>query len=100
MQTNKTTEKKVKKAQIAEKAKENDLWVISEYLMQLKFSPRVMGVDEADVWKKIEKLCELYENTLKEERAKNRKLTKQLNECALKLKNLVKATKTEATDGK
>lgn len=83
------------KPRVAKKAAEQDLWVISEYLKELKFAPRVMGVDEADVWKKIEKLCELYEMELATERAKNKKLLAQLNNCALQLKKLLPAQKRE-----
>ena len=31
-------------------------------------------MDEADVWRKIERLCELYEDALEAERAKNEDL--------------------------
>ena len=84
--------------QAAEKAQENDLYVISDYLKNLKFSTRVMGVDEADVWKKIEKLCELYDEALLAEREKNKKLTKQLNACLLRLKNLLPPKEEKETN--
>ena len=85
----------IKKPPVAQKAAEQDLWVISEYLKDLKFMPRIMGVDQADVWKKIAKLCELYENELAEERAKNKKLLNQLNACAIQLKKFLPAQKKE-----
>ena len=44
------------------------LYAISQYLEKVKFAPRMMGVDEADVWRKLEKLCELYEDALTAER--------------------------------
>ena len=72
--------------QVADAAQANDLYVISDYLKKLKFSPRLMGVDEADVWKKIEKLCELYDDALAAERGKNEKLTRLARSYALKLK--------------
>ena len=95
MASKKSMNPKTVKAQIAQKQSENDLWVISSYLKDVKFAPRILGVDEADVWKKIEKLCELYENELATERAKNKKLTKQLNTCAIQLKKLLPAKKTQ-----
>ena len=81
--------------QAAGKAAEKELYAISAYLKKLKFAPRVMGVDEADVWKKIEKLCELYEDALIVEREKNKKLTKQLQACAVQLKKLLPPKKAE-----
>ena len=86
--------------QVAETAQSKDLYVISNYLKNLKFSPRVMGVDEADVWKKIEKLCELYEDALTQERGKNEKLTRQLRAYAVKLKAYMEAeNKLEEPNG-
>ena len=41
---------------------------ITEYLEQLKFKKRLFGVDEADVWKKIQELHHLYEEALAWER--------------------------------
>ena len=79
--------------QVAENAQNKQLYAISDYLKKLKFSPRVMGVDEADVWKKIEKLCELYDNALAEERGRNEKLTRQLKASLIKLKQLAPAEK-------
>ena len=86
--------------QAAENAQSRDLFVISNYLKNLKFSPRVMGVDEADVWKKIEKLCELYEDALMQERGRNEKLTRQLRAYAAKLKAYMEAeNKLEEPNG-
>lgn len=47
---------------------------VSKWLSQVEFAPRLFGVDEADVWRKIERLCELYEDALEAEREKNEKL--------------------------
>ena len=48
---------------------------VARYLSDLKFKRASFGgVDEADVWKKIEKLCELYEESIYTERAERRKL--------------------------
>ena len=43
---------------------------IAKYLQKLKFKPRLFGVDQADVWKKIEELNALYETALLAERAR------------------------------
>ena len=48
---------------------------VARYLSTLKFRRVTFGgVDEADVWKKIEKLCELYEESIYTERAEKKKL--------------------------
>lgn len=79
--------------QVAEQAQEKDLWAISQYLQSLTFTPRVLGVDEADVWKKLEKLCQMYEQALATERGKNAKLARQLKLCAAKLESYTAARK-------
>lgn len=43
-------------------------FAVAKYLKDLKFKRRLGGVDEADVWKKIERLCQLYEDALEEAR--------------------------------
>ena len=43
---------------------------IAKYLKKLHFKPRLFGVDQADVWKKIEELNGLYETALLAERAR------------------------------
>ena len=78
--------KQTNRKQIVEAKEQDELYVISDYLKKLKFTHRVMGVDEADVWKKIEKLCELYDDALAIERGKNAKLARQLKDCTAKLK--------------
>ncbi len=51
---------------------------VSRYLSKLRFSYRLGGVDEADVWRKIEKLCELYEDALADERERRQYLEEAL----------------------
>ena len=41
---------------------------IAKYLKKLRFKSRLFGVDQADVWKKIEELNALYETALLAER--------------------------------
>lgn len=41
---------------------------IALYLERLKFKRRLFGVDEADVWKKIQELNQMYEEALVWER--------------------------------
>ncbi len=43
---------------------------IVRYLKTLHFRPRLFGVDQQDVWKKIETLNAMYEVALSEERAR------------------------------
>ncbi len=43
---------------------------IETYLRTLRFRPRLFGVDKLDVWKKIERLNDLYALALREERAR------------------------------
>lgn len=62
---------------LSDAAMKNELYAISRYLQKLKFSHRVMGVDEADVWRKLEKICELYEDVLTAERMKSAQLEKK-----------------------
>lgn len=88
--------------QAVQQAQTANRWAISKYLEELKFNSRIMGVDEADVWKKIEKLCELYENALTEERGRSEKLARQLKLCTNKLRTYAKEEKTAQegqTDG-
>ena len=72
-------------SRVSAQTKAQEQWVISEYLQSLRFTPRLLGVDEADVWKKIEKLCELYENALVAERSRSAKLARQLKTCLAQL---------------
>lgn len=50
---------------------------ITEYLEQLKFKRRLFGVDEADVWKKIQELNHRYEEALRWERKRYDLLLKE-----------------------
>ena len=69
---------------VVEKTQDDELYVISNYLKTLRFAPALMGVDEVDVWKKIEKLCELYADALTAERGRCEKLQRQLDALTAK----------------
>ena len=64
---------------LSQQAYDEKLYAISQYLAKVKFAPRMMGVDEADVWRKLEKLCELYEDALVAERMKSAQLEQNYN---------------------
>lgn len=79
--TDKTVSKvQAKRLEVVQRTKSESHWAVSKYLQEVKFSPRLMGVDEADVWRKIEKLCELYENMLTEARGAAEARTKPVTE--------------------
>lgn len=59
---------------LSQQTQDEKLYAISQYLAKVKFAPRFSGVDEADVWRKLEKLCELYEDALTAERMKSAQL--------------------------
>ena len=63
---------------LSQQAYDEKLYAISQYLAKVKFAPRFSGVDEADVWRKLEKLCELYEDALIAERMKSAQLEQDL----------------------
>lgn len=65
---------------------------IAEFLKTLKFKKKLMGVDEADVWKQLEKLNDLYQAAIAAERVRYNAL----------LEERMKAVQTEngADDGK
>ena len=65
---------------LSQQAQDEKLYAISQYLAKVKFSPRFSGVDEADVWRKLEKLCELYEDALTAERMKSAQLEQDYND--------------------
>lgn len=44
--------------------------LVSKYLSELRFSRRIRGVDEGEVWKALEKLTALYEDALTVERSR------------------------------
>lgn len=93
MRKNTSQEIKTKKSEMVGQTGSANHWAVSKYLGELKFLPRLMGVDEADVWKKIEKLCELYENTLTEERGKSERFACQRKACCAKCKACTAAEK-------
>lgn len=50
---------------------------IVKYLQQVKFKKKLFGVDEADVWKKIQELNHMYEESLQWERKRYDLLLKE-----------------------
>lgn len=83
-----------------------ELQTISAYLADMQFKKRFLGVDEADVWRKIEKLCEYYEHALNYERARAEKAQSQLSSLYVmsQLENSMPSepqvqTHAEGTDG-
>lgn len=69
---------------------------VSRYLSELKFKRTPFGgVDEADVWKKIEKLCELYEESIYTERVQRKKL----EQAMAVLRTRAKMAKAREEDG-
>lgn len=73
MSENKTNETP---AYISEEHKE-----ITEWLKSVKFKKKSFGgIDEADVWKKIEELNTLYEKLLIAERAKQKETEESAND--------------------
>lgn len=67
-----------KRFELYERAHTKEYYAVAKWLSEVKFSPAVFGVDQADVWRKLEKLCELYEAALEAERARNAKLERKL----------------------
>lgn len=76
---------------LSQQAYDEKLYAISQYLSKVKFAPRFSGVDEADVWRKLEKLCELYEDALTAERMRSAQLEQDYNALQGKYNDL-KAT--------
>lgn len=64
----KTKEKK--QAELAQQARNRELWPVARFLKELRLKHRLFGVDEADVWQNIQRLCQLYEDALEAHRAK------------------------------
>lgn len=58
---------------------DREQYPISRYLFALKFRPRLWGVDEAEVWRAMERLCQLYEDVLTAERERQRKAGENAN---------------------
>lgn len=67
-----------KRFELYERAHTKEYYAVAKWLSEVKFAPAVLGADQADVWRKIEKLCELYEDALDAERARNAKLERKL----------------------
>ena len=67
-----------KRFELYERAHTKEYYAVAKWLSEVKFSSAVFGVDPVDVWRKIEKLCELYEAALDAERARNAKLERKL----------------------
>ncbi len=81
--------------QLYDRAHTKEYYAVAKWLSEVKFSPAVLGVDEADVWRKLEKLCELYEDALNAERARNAKLERKLRSLSAQ-KRVEPAAKQEA----
>lgn len=58
---------------------DREQYLISRYLSALIFRPRLWGVDEAEVWRAMERLCQLYEDALTAERERQRKAGENAN---------------------
>lgn len=96
----KSPEVQEKQTQLTDQTKSRELWSISKFLGGLKFRPRFFGVDEADVWRKIEKLCELYEDALDAERAKSDQLDQKLRAIRARAMAMkAKASQEEKSNG-
>lgn len=65
-------------------AQADDHWAVARFLEQISFPPRIMGVDEAEVWRKIEQLCRLYEAALTQQRGRAQQLARRLEACSPK----------------
>ncbi len=53
---------------LAEQSLSREQFAISKYLATLRFRPKFRGVEEAAVWKALERLVMLYEDALTAER--------------------------------
>ena len=62
----------LRKAQktMTEEALSREQFLVAKYLAGLTFRPRLWGVDEAEVWRALEKLTALYEDALTVERSR------------------------------
>lgn len=67
-----------KRFELYERAHTKEYYAVAKWLSEVSFAPAVLGADQADVWRKIEKLCELYEDAINAERARNAKLERKL----------------------
>lgn len=83
-------------AQLVGETLSNQHRAVSNYLSKLKFSKRAFGVDEADVWRKMEKLCELYEDAIDAERARADEAQRKLDAIYARARELKAARKPVA----
>lgn len=60
-------ERKMQKA-LTERTLSQEQYSISGYLSRLRFRKSLWGVEEAEVWRALETLCQLYEDILAGER--------------------------------
>ena len=63
---------------MAEQALSREQVLISKFIGNLSFRPKLWGVDEEGAWKALEKLTELYEDALVVERSKRELAQRQL----------------------
>ena len=71
-------------------------WAVSKFLGAMKFRRRLFGVDEADVLRKMEKLCELYEYALEAERVRADNAQQKLDQIYAKARAIQTSRKAEA----
>lgn len=83
----KTDSKRIQDA-LVEDTMSKEHRAVSRYLSTVKFQPSVLGVDPVDVWRKTEKLCELYEDALDAERARADDMEKRFKAVCAKLKEV------------
>ena len=65
--------------------------LISKYLGELTFRPRLWGVDEKQVWETLERLASLYEDALTVERSRR--------ELAQRKLEAIQSRREEPSDG-
>lgn len=63
---------------MAEQALSREQLLIAKFLSSLSFRPRLLGVDEKQVWEALEKLTALYEDALTLERSRRELAQRQL----------------------
>lgn len=88
-------EKRKEQEKLEQQTLSQELQVISRYLGKLRFRKRLFGVDEEDVWRKMEKLCELYEYALEAERARADKAQQKLDSIYARARAMQASRKTE-----
>lgn len=68
---------------------------IAEWLKKVRFRKKLFGgIDEQDVWQKIEQLNEMYESALSAERARYDALLRQQRSSSLKYPKTSKAVRS------